>query len=323
MAFKVASLISVFALFFADMYWSAKSPSLKAAALRLLFLVGCAAIFGWALTSISLKDSLNFFSGYITEYSLSVDNLFVYGLILQSFKVPDSLSDWVLSVGIFLAVLVRLVLIVLGSYLLSAFSFLFLPCGLLLAFVAVKNAVSFWRKKEGKKSPGKAGRLFRFLPSGPWNGRKLWYRQKGRLLFSPLLLTFLSIGACDAFFSLDSIPAILGITTNVFIVFTSNFFALIGLKELYSLLKRGLSSLRFLPLGISAILAFIGVKLSLEALSDNSLKFINKGRPFPIGQIPSWVTLCVISSILALSVACSLIFPDKPKGKIGREEKTQ
>ena len=330
MAFKIISLICISALFLADMYWSAKSNSLKSASIRLVSIVGCAAVFGWLLTFISLKDSLNFFSGYITEYSLSIDNLFVYGLILDSFKVPDSISDWVLSLGIFLAVLIRLGLIVLGSSLLSAFSFLFSPCASLLIAVSVKNAISFWKEK-GEEEPegGIVKKLSRFLPTGGWKGKRLWYRKKGRLLFSPLLLTFLSLGLVDAFFSLDSVPAILGITTNIFVVFTSNFFALIGLKELYSLLKKGLRSLKFLPLGVSAILAFIGVKLFLEALSDNSLKFINGGRPLPIAQIPSWVTLCVIASILIVSVGLSLAFSKKEKGKdkevakgkIGKEEK--
>lgn len=321
MAFKIISIISIFALFLADMYWSSKATSLKSAAIRLVVLVGCAAIFGWILTSLSFKDSINFFSGYITEYSLSIDNLFVYGLILQSFKVPNPISDWVLSVGIFLAVLIRLGLIILGSSLLSAFSFLFLPCGALLVFVSIKNIISFWKKKEGEKEGGMLKKLSRILPSGEWKGKKLWYKEKGRLLFSPLLLTFLSLALADAFFSLDSIPAILGITTNIFVVFTSNFFALIGLKELYSLLKKGLNSLRFLPLGVSGILAFIGVKLFFEALSDNSLKFINGGRPLPIAQLPSWATLVVIASILALAIAFSLIFPEKPKGKIGEKRK--
>ncbi|MBO6020804.1 MAG: TerC family protein [Aeriscardovia sp.] len=325
MAFKIISIVCIFALFLVDMYWSSKSTSLASASIRLVALVGCAAIFGWILTLSSLKDSLNFFSGYITEYSLSIDNLFVYGLILDSFKVPDALSDWVLSIGIFLAVLIRLGLIVLGSSLLSAFSFLFIPCGILLIWVSVKNVVSFWKKKEGGGEGGIIKKLSRFLPTGDWEGKKLWYKKSGKLLFSPLLLTFLSIGLCDAFFSLDSIPAILGITTNIFVVFTSNFFALIGLKELYSLLKKGLRALKFLPLGVSAILAFIGVKLFFEALSDNSLKFINGGRPLPIPQIPSWVTLCVIASILMASIGFSLAFLKKdkesPKGKIGKEEK--
>ncbi|MBO6098360.1 MAG: TerC family protein [Aeriscardovia sp.] len=325
MAFKIISLTCIFALFFFDMYWSSKSLSLKSAAVRLLCLVGCAAIFGWILSSLSLKDSLNFFSGYITEYSLSIDNLFVYGMILQFFKVPDALSNWSLSVGIFLAVLIRLVLIVLGAGLLSKFSFLFFPCGAFLIAVAAKNAASFWKKKgdgeEGKK--GLLGKMYRIFPHGAYRGRKLFYRDGGKLVFTPLLLTFLSIALADAFFSLDSIPAILGITTNVFIVFTSNFFALIGLKELYCLLIRGLSSLKFLPLGISVILAFIGVKLFLEALSSNSLKFINGGRPLSIAPIPSWVTLCVISSVLALSAAFSLAASKKSKVKLGSKSKPE
>ncbi|MBR6440216.1 MAG: TerC family protein [Aeriscardovia sp.] len=326
MAFKIISLAAIFALFFFDMYWSSKSLSLKSAAVRLLFLVGCAAVFGWILSALSLKDSLNFFSGYITEYSLSVDNLFVYGLILQFFKVPDSLSNWSLSVGIFLAVLIRLVLIVLGARLLSDFSFLFFPCGAFLIAVAVKNAAAFLKEgkgKEKKEKGGLLGKLSRMLPQGAYRGKKLFYRDEGRLVFTPLLLAVASIALADAFFSLDSIPAILGITTNVFVVFTSNFFALIGLKELYCLLIKGLSSLKFLPLGISAILAFIGVKLFLEALSSNSLKFINGGRPVPVPSVPSWVTLCVISSILALSALLSLAASRKSKVKLGGKSKPE
>ncbi|MBO7717627.1 MAG: TerC family protein [Aeriscardovia sp.] len=325
MAFKIISLACIFALFFFDMYWSSKSLSLKSAAIRLIILVGCAAAFGWILSAISLKDSLNFFSGYITEYSLSVDNLFIYGLILQFFKVPDSLSNWSLSVGIFLAVLIRLVLIVLGARLLSDFSFLFFPCGAFLIAVAAKNAASFFKKKggEGKRKGRLLQKVSRILPHGNYRGKKLFYRDEGKLVFTPLLLAFASIALADAFFSLDSIPAILGITTNVFVVFTSNFFALIGLKELYCLLIKGLSSLRFLPLGISVILGFIGVKLFLEALSSNSLKFINGGRPLPIPPIPSWVTLCVISSILALCTLLSLVASRKSKVKLGGKSKSE
>ncbi|MBO6003514.1 MAG: TerC family protein [Aeriscardovia sp.] len=325
MAFKIISLACIFALFFFDMYWSSKSLSLKSAAIRLIILVGCAAAFGWILSAISLKDSLNFFSGYITEYSLSVDNLFIYGLILQFFKVPDSLSNWSLSVGIFLAVLIRLVLIVLGARLLSDFSFLFFPCGAFLIAVAAKNAASFFKKKggEGKRKGRLLQKVSRILPHGNYRGKKLFYRDEGKLVFTPLLLAFASIALADAFFSLDSIPAILGITTNVFVVFTSNFFALIGLKELYCLLIKGLSSLKFLPLGISVILGFIGVKLFLEALSSNSLKFINGGRPLPIPPIPSWVTLCVISSILALCTLLSLVASRKSKVKLGGKSKSE
>lgn len=317
MAFKIISIISIFALFLVDMYWSAKSTSLKSAAARLIVLVGCAAIFGWILTSLSFKDSLNFFSGYITEYSLSVDNLFVYGLILHSFRVPDVLSDWVLSIGIFLAVLIRLGLIILGSSLLSAFSFLFLPCGALLIGVSVKNAASFWKKKEIGKEKKIMRNPFRRLPSGDWKGKKLWYREKGKLFFSPLFLTLASIALADAFFSLDSIPAVLGITTNIFVVFTSNFFALTGLKELYSLLKKGMDSIRFLPLGVSAVLAFIGVKLIFEALSGMDLKI---GRALS-AMLSSWLTLLVIASILVISVTFSFIFPEKSKGKIRRKRR--
>ena len=159
--------------------------------------------------------------------------------------------------------------------------------------------------------------------------QKALVQRKGKAAFFPPFSDFPFPGASRCLFSLDSIPAILGITTDIFVVFTSNFFALIGLKELYSLLKKGLRSLKFLPLGVSAILAFIGVKLFLEALSDNSLKFINGGRPLPIAQIPSWVTLCVIASILIVSAGLSLAFLKKgkgkdkeaAKGKIGKEEK--
>lgn len=319
MVFEIISVIFIFLLFLADMYWSSKSASLKAVVVRLSALVICALIFGWILTSLSLRDSLNFFSGYITEYSLSIDNLFVYGLILRSFHVPDDLSDWVLQIGIFLAVLIRLGLIVLGSSLLSSFSFLFLPLGALLIAVSVNNALSFWKKKKDGKEGAVMKKLFRFLPSGSWKGKKLWYKENRKLLFTPLLLTLMCLTLADAFFSLDSIPAILGITTNIFVVFTSNFFALIGMKELYSLLKKGLNSIRFLTLGVSAILAFIGVKLILEAIAGGSLKFINGGRSLPSLLLPSWLTLLVIASILVASIAFSLIFPEKSKSKI--EEK--
>lgn len=291
------------------MYWGQKSDSSKSAALRLMILVASAIGFGWCVSFFSVKGSLDFFAGYITEYSLSIDNLFVYSLLLKDlFKVPAELSNWSLSIGIFLSALMRLGLIVLGSSLLSRFSFLFYFCSAFLMAVAVSNAVSFWKGKKEKKGKFWQG-LSEILPIGAFKGKKLFYRKGGKLLFSPLLPAFCAIALADAFFSLDSIPAILGITTNTFIVFTSNFFALMGLKELYSLLSKAMALLRFLPLGISLILLFIGCKLFLEALESNSLKFINKGNPVQIPDMPPWVTLTVICAILVLCVIFSLIFP--------------
>ena len=249
-----------------------------------------------------------FFAGYATEYALSIDNLFVFVILLTSFAVPRELQGRVVLIGIMIALVLRGALIAVGAVLISTFSWVFYLFGLFLVITAWRLA----REKhdeDDSKEPGTVALLRRFLPvSEQYNGTKMTIRIDGKKLFTPMFAVILALGVTDVLFALDSIPAIFGLTKEPFLVFTANAFALLGLSELYFLLGALLQRLVYLSKGLALILGFIGVKLIFEALAGNSLPFINGGEPVPWApHISPALSLIVVISILAVTVVASLL----------------
>jgi tellurite resistance protein TerC len=238
-----------------------------------------------------------YFAGYIVEKSLSVDNLFVFVVIMSTFAVPPEHQQRVLTFGILAALVLRAIFIALGAALISTFSFMFLVFGLLLIFTAVQ--LFRHRDQDPEIDDNALVRLTRrLLPvTEEYHGGRLLTRVDGRRVATPLFIVFVALGSTDILFALDSIPAVFGVTEEAFIVFAANAFALLGLRALYFLVTGLLDRLVYLASGLSAILAFIGVKLVLHFghLQDES-----------IPEIETSTSLVVITVVLVVTVAASL-----------------
>ncbi len=285
-------------------------PSMKEVSRDLAFFVAVAVLFGLGVLVLAGSQSGGeFFAGWLTEYSLSVDNLFIFLIILNRFGVPRELQQTALMVGIVLALVMRGVFIALGAAAINQFSWVFYIFGLFLIYTAVKLT------KEGPEDEDEyeENRLIRWvekrLPaSKEFNGTKLFVREQGKRLITPMFLVIVTLGTTDLLFAFDSIPAIYGLTNEPYIVFTANVFALMGLRQLYFLLGGLLERLIYLPYGLAFLLAFIGVKLVLHALHDNELPFVNGGHHISWApDIPIWVSLVVIVGTLVVTTAASLM----------------
>ena len=239
-----------------------------------------------------------FVAGYLTEYSLSVDNLFVFLVLMTSFAVPAVLQHRVLLVGVVIALVLRGILIMIGAELIARFAAIFYVFGAFLLFTAWK----VWKSEDEEADPqGNALVKFvskRFSVSPNYDGQKLSTRIAGKRMLTPLALVMLAIGTTDVLFALDSIPAVFGITHEAFIVFTANAFALMGLRQLYFLLQGLMERLTYLNYGLAIILGFIGVKLILEAIHETTS--IN------VPVIPIWMSLLVIIGVLGVTTIVSL-----------------
>ena len=249
-----------------------------------------------------------FFAGYITEYSLSVDNLFVFVLIMAAFRVPAVHQHRVLLVGIVIALVMRGAFIAVGAAAIQAFSWVFY----LFAAVLIVTAVNVARQGTDHDEEFSENALLRLmrrvLPVTPeFHGSRSFVRVAGRRMVTPMLVVMVAIGSTDLLFALDSIPAIFGLTQEPYLVFTANAFALMGLRQLYFLLGGLLSKLVYLSYGLAVILGFIGVKLVLEALHENNLPFINDGQPVPVPTVGIVPSLCVIIGVLAITTVASLV----------------
>nr|WP_202518041.1 TerC family protein [Streptomyces sp. SID685] len=243
-----------------------------------------------------------FFAGYITEKSLSVDNLFIFVLIMTKFAVPALYQQRVLLIGVLIALVLRAVFIAAGAAIVTNFSWVFYLFGAFLIWTAWKLVQEARADDEGEEE-FEENRLLkaaerRFGVADRYHGTKLWIRQNGKRIMTPMLVVMLAIGTTDVLFALDSIPAIFGLTQDPYIVFTANAFALMGLRQLYFLLGGLLKKLVHLSYGLSVILGFIGVKLVLHALHES-------GVPVPEISIP--VSLGVICAVLVVTTVTSLM----------------
>ena len=268
--------------------------------LALLFGVGIGLVSGWTYGG-------EYFAGYLTEKALSVDNLFVFLLVMTSFAVPRMYQQKVLLIGIVIALIMRGGFIAVGAALIQNFSWIFYLFGALLLFLAYRQAFA-----HGESNPA-TGRFMTFvrrhLPvSDEYNADRMTVVKDGRRFVTPMLLVIVAIGFVDLIFAVDSIPAIYGLTEEAFIVFTANAFALMGLRQLYFLIGGLLQRLVYLAQGLAVILAFIGVKLVFHALHVNELPFLNGGDPVLWApEIPTWVSLLFIGSTIAAATVASLL----------------
>ena len=294
----------------------AHAPTIKEAALWTAIYVSIALSFGaYVWLTMGSKSGMEYYAGYITEMSLSVDNLFVFLIIMASFKVPRADQQKVLMFGIVVSLIMRSVFIFLGVALINAFSWVFYLFGLILLWTAVKLLKPEKEDEEGDEANNVVIKLARrFIhTSDHYDGDKLFTIVDGKKAMTPMLLVMVAIGGTDVMFALDSIPAIFGLTQNSYIVFTAVAFSLMGLRQLYFLLDGLLDRLIYLKYGLAVILGFIGVKLILHALHENTLPFINGGQHVPVPEITTQLSLGVIVVSLLITVVASLL---SPKGKV-------
>ena len=267
-----------------------KETSMKEAAAWTIFYVSAAIVFGYSLGVWNTTQARGeFFAGWITEYSLSVDNLFIFILILARFKIDKTKQQLVLLIGIIMALILRGIFIALGSAAISRFSWVFYIFGAFLLFTAYKLI------NESGEKEWKEGKLIS------------WFRKKGA---SPLTIVLVAIAFTDLIFALDSIPAIFGLTKDPYIVFTANAFALMGLRQLYFLLGGLMNKLIYLTQGLAIILGFIGVKLIIEAIHGGGT---HKILGVEIPEISTQFSLIVIVGTLVTTTIASLVVSSKSK----------
>jgi tellurite resistance protein TerC len=310
--FEIISMVAVTAILLIDLLLIFKRPhipSAKESTLWVVFYAGLALLFALVLgLNFGATKSTEFIAGWLTEYSLSLDNLFVFVIIMSRFKVPKKLQQEVLMVGIVMALILRGIFILLGAALIENFSWIFYIFGAFLLYTAYHQA--FRGHDDEAESESKLITLLRkrIHIVDEFHGMKLRTQVGDRKAFTPILTVFLAIAITDVMFAFDSIPAIFGITTDAFIVFTANVFALMGLRQLYFLLGGLLDKLEYLKYGIAAILGFIGFKLVAHAMHVNELPFINGGEHIEWApEIPTTVSLTVIVAAIVISSVASLV----------------
>ena len=293
------------------------TPTIKEAAIWSAIYVGLALAFGLVFFILGDTDyAVEYYAGFITEKALSVDNLFVFMIIMTSFNVPRPYQQKVLLFGITFALISRTIFILAGAAILEWWSDAFYIFGIFLLLLAGQQLKSEFSSADEAKSEAD-NFLVRFarkiLPvSEHYDGDKLTTKVDGKRLVTPMLLVMVAIGATDIIFALDSIPAIFGLTQEPYIVFTANAFALLGLRQLYFLIDGLLDRLVYLGYGLAAILGFIGIKLMLHALSQNNLPFIYDGQDVPVHEPSTGTSLLVIIGILVVTIVWSLL---SPRGK--------
>ncbi len=284
-------------------------PSMAEATRYLVFYVALAIVFGlfiWKAWGGLYAGE--FYAGWLTEYSLSVDNLFIFLLIMQSFRVPMRLQQSALMIGIIIAIILRGVFIALGAVVINAYAWVFYLFGAFLIYTAIKLA----REGESDDDESHENSLItwserRFPATKEFHGAHLTIVQHGKRLVTPMFVVILALGTTDLLFALDSIPAIYGLTKQPYLVLTANIFALMGLRQLYFLIGGLLKRLIYLSVGLAVLLGFIGVKLIMHALHENNLPFVNGGQPFDsVPDIPIGVSLGAIVVILGVTTIASL-----------------
>ena len=310
--FEIGSLVVMVLVIVVDLFLAYRRPhipSAKESGIWIAFYVVLALVFATLLWLLGDADHAGqFLAGWLTEYSLSVDNLFVFVIIMARFSVPRPLQQEVLMVGIVIALVLRGVFILLGAALIENFSWIFYIFGAFLLYTAIQQLRSNSENTDDTES-GVIRMLRGRIPiTDRFDGTKLRTRVDGRKIFTPIIVVFLAIGTTDLIFALDSIPAIFGITQNAFVVFAANVFALMGLRQLYFLLGNLINRLVYLSYGIAFILAFIAVKLVLHALHNNEVPFINGGHHVEWApEIGTLASLGVIVASMAVATVASII----------------
>lgn len=319
-----AVILGFFVFDFVSHVRTPHEPTMKESGGWALFYMTMAAIFGglvWMLWDS--EHALQFFTGYITELSLSVDNLFVFALIMAAFKIPRAYQQKVLLIGIVMALVFRLIFILLGAVIISAWAWVFYLFAAFLIYTAIKLVYDEVTDQEDPDPNDMfvVKTLRKVIPvtKSYHSDRLVSVTETGKKAVTPLFVALLSIGFIDVMFAFDSIPAIFGITQESFLVFTANAFALLGLRQLYFLLNGLLDKLVYLPYGLAIILGFIGVKLLLHALHENNLPFINGGEGLNVPEVGTVASLLVIVGTLAVTAVASLM-KDRAEVKAGRRD---
>ncbi len=285
-------------------------PSRREVTVALSFFIGLAVAFGIGVWVIAGHQyGTEFFAGWLTEYSLSVDNLFIFLIIMAKFGVPRQYQQAALMIGIVLALVMRGLFIGIGAAAIDNFTWVFYLFGLFLIYTAVKLAKEGAEDEDEYEESALIKWVERRLPAtSNWHGTKMIIKEGGRRLITPMFIVILALGTTDLLFALDSIPAIFGLTKEPYLVFTANVFALMGLRQLYFLIGGLLERLVYLSYGLAFLLGFIGVKLVLHALHTNELPFINGGHHVEWApEIPIWMSLGVIVLTLVVTTVLSLI----------------
>ena len=309
-----ATIVGIVGLLVFDLVFhvrKAHTPTLRESATWTGIYMSLAVAFGIAVFAFGgRKMGTEFFAGWLTELALSVDNLFVFLIIMSTFRVPRADQQKALLFGIVFSLIARGGFIFLGAALINRWAWVFYLFGLFLIITAGKLL-----RPEGEDAHAAqvglmvrlARRLFHTSPD--FDGDRIRTTVDGRRMFTPMILVMAALGLTDLMFALDSIPAIFGLTQNTFIVFTATAFSLMGLRQMYFLIDGLLDRLIYLGYGLAAILGFIGVKLILHALHENNVPFINDGRPVHVAEVSIELSLIVIVSVLAITVTASLMSP--------------
>lgn len=307
------TIVVILGFFVFDFYSHVRTPhepSIKESAWWSAFYIGIALAFGGLVYLVwDHTHGIEYFTGYVTEKALSVDNLFVFALIMGAFQIPRKYQQKVLLIGIVLALAFRLLFILLGAGIINAWSDVFYLFGLFLLFTAGKMLVDELRDAPptDPQDMTTIKIIRKVIPVTPeLEGDHLITHRKGRHHFTPLMVALVAIGVIDVMFALDSIPAIYGITQEAYLVFTTNAFSLLGLRQLYFLLDGLLDRLVYLSYGLAVILGFIGLKLIAHALHNNHLPFINGGESVPVPEVGTEASLIVIVVVLTVTVLASL-----------------
>ncbi len=292
-----------------DIIWVARNPhvpSTREVSVVLGIYISAAILFGIGMWVMAGPErGTEFFAGWLTEYSLSIDNLFIFLLIMAKFGVPQKYQQTALLWGIIIAIVLRTIFIFLGAAAINQFSWVFYIFGAFLIYTAIKLATEGEAEEEYEQN-----RLVlwmqKTLPSTTEWSSKLFTRKNAKLVATPMFIAVFALGMTDLLFALDSIPAIYGLTREPYIVLTANLFALMGLRQLYFLIGGLLKKLVYLTIGLSVLLAFIGVKLILHALHENEVPFINGGEHVSVPEIPIGISLGAIVVILGVTTVASL-----------------
>jgi tellurite resistance protein TerC len=286
------------------------APTLREAAAWSAVYVGIAVVFGLLIWwGHGAGYGGEFFAGYVTEKSLSVDNLFVFVLVMGSFAVPRPLQQKVLLFGITFALVLRTGFILVGAAAIESVSWVFYLFGAILVWTAVAQARSAGHEEDAGYRENPVVRLVRRVvpTTDDYAGDRLVHRAGGRWAVTPLMIALLAIGSADVLFAVDSIPAIFGLTQETYLVFAANAFSLLGLRQLFFLIDGLLDRLVHLAYGLAVILGFIGAKLVVHALHTNELPFVNGGQHVTaVPEIPTWLSLLVILGTLAVTTVASL-----------------
>ncbi|HJR39515.1 MAG TPA: TerC family protein [Nocardioidaceae bacterium] len=306
-ALTVLGIVGLLVFDFVFHVRKAHVPTLREAAVWSATYVGIAIVFGIGVLGFGgTTMGSEYFAGYVTEKALSVDNLFVFLIIMTSFRVPREDQQKVLLFGIVFSLFARTGFIFVGAALINSFAWVFYLFGLVLLLTA-----GHMLRPEGEESHTADNVMVRlarkvFHTSEHYDGDRLFTTVDGKRAMTPMLLVMVAIAGTDILFALDSIPAIFGLTQNVFIVFTATAFSLLGLRQLFFLIDGLLDRLIYLSYGLAAILGFIGVKLILHALHENNVPFINDGAPVAVVEISTGLSLTVIIGVLVVTVLASL-----------------